>query len=385
MTATPSICIAYLGNALNDTRINNLANSLEQDGIAVKVISFDWTTQGFKSIIGNRTVHKLTKTKFSLKYYLKFARILIKDLYRTKADIYIAEDIYTLPFVYYAAKFRRKCIYYNSRELYPFLAGLRNKKYVQLAIKLIERYFIKKVNLVLATGKMDAQFLEQYYKITNTLVIRNLPILKDAGEKINLREKFGIDKSSLILLYQGVILEGRGLKETITAIKDFEKIHLVVIGDGVKKQEYEKLTSELSLQTRVHFIGTVSQEELINYTSSADLGLALIKNISLSYYYALPNKLFEYIVAGIPVIVSDLPQMNDIVLTYRVGYSINFENECALKELLAHICENEEELKSFTSNLDKARRSLNWQIEYSGVKSLLLKPITNSLNNGNGK
>ena len=91
------------------------------------------------------------------------------------SDIFVAEDVYTLPLVTFYAKLKRKKVYYNCRELYPFLAGLRNKKIVQAIIRSVERFFIKRVDLVLTTGEMDAQFIQQYYKITNVIVLRNLP------------------------------------------------------------------------------------------------------------------------------------------------------------------------------------------------------------------
>ncbi len=366
------ICIAFLGNAFNDTRVTNLTNSLIQDSCKVNVISFDWTSDSTEDILGDISVYKLDKSTSSIKFYLSFLSILRRSLSKVKADIYIAEDVYTLPLAVFFAKLRGKKVYYNCRELYPFLAGLRNKRVVQNIIKFVERSFIKRVDLVLTTGEMDAQFIQHYYKITNTLVIRNLPIIKQPSRKVALKQKFGIPAEHKILLYQGVIFEGRGIDKVIIAIKYLPNVHLILLGDGVKKSAYQKLADDIGVSLRVHFAGTASQDDLINYTVEAEIGLALIENISLSYYYALPNKLFEYIAAGVPVLSSNLPQMKLIVDKYKVGRAINIDsNETVAKEIKSML-EDGEELETFKQNAKTAAAELNWDVEYSSVRSKLL-------------
>ncbi len=365
-----SVCISFLGNALNDTRVSNLTASLEEQGNRVNVISFDWTTPDFETINGSTTVYKLDKKGSSLKYYFNFLKLLSKSLSKTNADIFIAEDVYTLPLVSFYGKLKRKRVYYDCRELYPFLAGLRNKKITQTIIRAVERLFIKRVDMVLTVGEMDAQFIQQYYKITNVTVLRNLPRIRVPDEDINLREKLSIPEDSKILLYQGVLLEGRGLAKTIKAIKNLDKVHFLILGEGVERTNLENLAEELGISGRIHFMGTISQSELINYTVKADIGLSLIENISLSYYYALPNKLFEYIAAGVPVICSDMPQMKQIIDDYKVGKCISFETDQDLGEIISSLINNSDLLDEYSKNAGEASKELNWNIEFVKVKSL---------------
>ena len=329
------ICIAYLGNPFNDSRITNLKNSLEQDGCIVKVISFDWTTPNFKTIRGDISVFKLKKRKFSLLFYLTFAARLKFELFKTNANIYFAEDVYTLPFVTFFAKFHRAKFYYNSRELYAFTGGLRNRNIVQSILKQLESFFIHKADLVLTTGEMDSEFIHKFYGISNSVVIRNIPIKRQPDKIVNLKEELGINNDCKILIYQGVLLECRGLKLIINALASLPNTHFVIIGDGFLKDELLALSNKLQVANRVHFLGMIKQDELINYTAAGDIGLAIIENISISYYHALPNKLFEYIMAGLPVISSNLPQMEKIVYQYKIGEVIDPENpkeiETALK------------------------------------------------------
>ena len=370
MSNKQSVCIGFLGNAFNDTRVSNLYQSLTESGLNVNVISFDWTTPDFKDISGNISVYKLDKSQSSVKYYANFIKILFRNIRIDRSDIYVSEDVYTLPIMTILAKFKKKKIYYDCRELYPFLAGLRNKKIVQMFIRVIERIFIKRVDMVITTGPMDAQFIQHYYKITNPIVLRNLPKHKQDIIPVDLREILSIPQDNKILLYQGVIFEGRGISKTIEALPGLDRVHFVLLGSGNKRKEYEQLAARLNVSNRVHFMGTVSQSELINYTTSADFGMSLIENISLSYYYALPNKMFEYIAAGVPVISSALPQMKDIIDTYKVGWVINIDQNC-IEEKLKSIIYADYDKDEMRRILVDASEELNWDKEFAKTGNAL--------------
>lgn len=367
------ICIAYLGNPFHDTRITNLKSSLEENKHEVNIIGFDWTTPDFKTYRDkNIVVYKLTKTKISILFYAAFKIQLLKELFKTKADLFFAEDIYTLPFVKFRTFFNKAKVYYNSRELYAFLGGLRNRKVIQTILTQIEKVFIHHVNLVLTTGEMDSEFLHKFYGISNTLVLRNLPKLKSPNEKIDLRKKLSLPPETRILLYQGVLLDGRGIELVIKNLPKIKNSVFVILGAGEKREKWEKLAEEINVKNRVFFLGNISQDKLINYTASADLGVCLIENISVSYYHALPNKLFEYIMAGLPVISSALPQMKKIVEDYEVGEYIDLDKDQNISSVINSMLENENKLKLYKKNCTEASKELNWDVEFGKVKELLL-------------
>lgn len=372
MNPQRKICIAFLGNALHDSRIVNLTNSLKDDGCSVSVISFDWFISSQNYFDDEIKIYKLVKGKFSLFFYLHFALILIRELFRSKSEIYFAEDLYTLPFVTTIAKLKGAKVYYNSRELYAFLGGLRNRPILQSVVKQIEKFFIRKVDLVLTTGEMDSAFLEKFYGIDNTLVIRNIPLFQTPSAKIDFRKMYRISDDKMILLYQGVLLEGRGVPLIMRAMVKLPQTILIMLGDGEQKSNFQKLAKELNIAERVIYAGTINQRELMNYTAGADIGLSLIENISISYYHALPNKLFEYIMAGLPVICSDLPQMKKIVETYQVGESIDIEMEDNIYSVLKRWIENPVLLSTYKINCERASKELNWQEEYKRARIKLL-------------
>ena len=372
MSNPQKVSIVFLGNAQHDSRITNLSNSLKEDGCKVSIISFDWFISSENFSNDELKIFKLTKGKFSLFFYLRFALILIRELFKTNADLYFAEDLYTLPFVTAIAKLKRAKVYYNSRELYAFLGGLRNRPFLQSIVTRVEKFFITKVDLVLTTGEMDSEFIEKFYGIKNTPVIRNIPLLQTPSAKIDFRKLYNIPDDKLILLYQGVLLEGRGVPMIMRTMVKLTKTVLVILGDGEQKNNFQKLAQQLNISERVFYTGTIGQRELINYTAGGDVGLSLIENISVSYYHALPNKLFEYIMAGLPVLCSDLPQMKKIVEEYKVGESISVENENNIYFTLKRWSESPELLKSYRNNCLLAAQKLNWQEEYKKSRKRLL-------------
>ena len=365
-------CITFLGNPYLDSRIVNLIDSLKANNVKVKVIAFDWQTPDFATVKGDVTIYKLTKQRFSAFFYLKFILLLFKALKKIKADYYFAEDIYVLPTTSFFAKRRKAKLYYNSRELYSHIGGLKDKRSVQMLISLVEKFYINKPDYVLVTGELDAEYLTHIYGITNTLLLRNLPSFNKPEEKIDFRSQFNIPKENLILLYQGVLLKGRGISLVLKALQKLQDVVFIIIGEGVYRRDFESEAKELGVDDRVFFLGAIEHGRLLQYTAGADVGVALIENISLSYFYALPNKLFEYIMAEVPVLVTNLPQMKSIVEDYGVGEFITAEEPEMIVNIIRKWQKSPEILKSYKENCIVASTELNWQVEFDKIKELLL-------------
>ena len=371
MSSEKIATIAFLGNIDYDTRCLNLFNSLEQKGYNVNFIGFDWLTENFSTQKGKKTIYKLNKGFLSLTYYFNFIYKLKWNLFRSKASLFFAEDIYTLPFVVIFARMKKAKVLYDSRELFGHLAGLKNKKIIQQILGWIENKFIAKVDYVIVTGTMDEEYIMDEYGLENTIVLRNLPVYRKPEKKINLKEKLFIRADKKILIYQGVILQGRGLHPIFNVLKELPNCVLVILGSGEFEEYYKDLADKMNLHSQVFFLGKVSQNELLNYTAAADVGLSLIENISLSYNYALPNKLFEYIMAEIPVIVSKLPQMMEIVMDYNVGEVVDLDNQDELISTINLLIENEELYSNYKTNCESASKQLNWDNEIDTLFSVL--------------
>jgi glycosyltransferase involved in cell wall biosynthesis len=156
-------------------------------------------------------------------------------------------------------------------------------------------------------------------------VLTNLPIKKEIPQnRTMIHDMLGLEKDTKIVMYQGSFLINNGLDDIIRAFAGVEKkAVLVLAGSGSEKDSLVRLTEETGLSDRVFFIGPFSHAELIRYTVCADIGLCLIRNSGKSYYYSAPNKMFEFIQAGVPQIASDFPEMKKYVSGMNTGINID--------------------------------------------------------------
>jgi glycosyltransferase involved in cell wall biosynthesis len=142
-------------------------------------------------------------------------------------------------------------------------------------------------------------------------------------------------------------------------------------------EKLQKIVSDLKLEERVKFIGKVPFEKLLQYTRHADLGLTLDKDTNVNYRYSLPNKLFDYIHAGVPVLASDLIEIKKIINKYNVGDCINNHDPQHIADKINHILGNESTLIMWKKNCKIAAENLNWELEEKqliGVYEKFIKP-----------
>jgi glycosyltransferase involved in cell wall biosynthesis len=204
-------------------------------------------------------------------------------------------------------------------------------------------------------------------------VIRNLPFRKlaKAAPEFRLRKQ-----SEKIILYQGVLNMGRGLEMAIKAMQYTENTVLVIIGQGDVETELKELTRSLGLAERVTFTGRISPDKLFDYTVQADLGISLEEDLGLNYRFALPNKVFDYIQAGVPLLVSDLPELKSLVLQYDVGAINNSKTSAELGVLFNHILGDEAKIQAWKLNLKKAAAELCWENEEQKLVNLYQNAIS---------
>lgn len=167
-------------------------------------------------------------------------------------------------------------------------------------------------------------------------VVLNSPVLlldeKGSSKypKDYLRHKYVIDPTEMIFIYVGILGRGRGIENLVDVFSKLKGVHIVFIGFG----EFEELIiKQATLYSNIHFHTAVAHEDVVNVICSADVGLCMIGNVSLSDYYCLPNKLFEYCFAGIPVIASDFPDIMDVVNKYELGVCCGQDKESIQKAI----------------------------------------------------
>lgn len=373
MNNKSKISIGYLGNLYFDTRCYNLFYSLKENGHQVVFNGFDWLTPGFETISKDEIkVDKLNKSGTSLLFYIRFAVRLLKNLYKQKSDIIIAEDVYSLPFCTIISVLRRAKLFYDSREVYTEIPALNDKLLVKYLIKLIEGFCIKMTSLIYTTGRMDSEYIEKLYSLRKTEVLRNLPLYKkEILPDVEFKERLK-NNASFNLVYQGIIVKGRGIEKYFEMLQYLENCGLVLLGGGEHEDYYKKLANQMNVAERVIFAGKIPQEKLLSYTACCDLGVSIIDADSLNSIYALPNKMFEYIMAGVPVLINNLPQMAEIINTYKVGFITEKCNRTEILKIIESISQNADMRTELKNNCSKAAEVLNWQKEFQTIYNYFL-------------
>jgi glycosyltransferase involved in cell wall biosynthesis len=193
------------------------------------------------------------------------------------------------------------------------------------------------------------------------------------------REELGVNSDDFLLILQGGgINVDRGGEELIEAIAGIGKVSLLVVGDGDSVQLLKEKVIRLKIENRVHFFPKVPWIEMMRYTRTADAGVSLDKNTNLNYSFSLPNKLFDYIAAGIPVIASDLPEVKRIVLGNDCGTIISEVSPSEIIKAIEGFKQNTFMFSELKENAVNASKTINWESESVKIKDLY-KVILDSL------
>ncbi len=192
--------------------------------------------------------------------------------------------------------------------------------------------------------------------------VRNIPEFQPVPHSDFLRQTYGIPLQNKIGIYQGMIFEGRGLKEILTAAKDITNLSLVFVGDGPLLPELKQMARNFAMAHRVVFTGLVPFQQLKQYTASADFGFTVISGKGLSYYHALPNKLFEYIQAEIPVIGSNYPEIAAIIDQEQIGLTVDPTNSAEISQAILQMLDTTV-YEQFKFRLKKIAQKYTWREE----------------------
>jgi len=187
---------------------------------------------------------------------------------------------------------------------------------------LIEYACLKYVDLIIVVSESIADWYQIHYDIRRPVVVLNVPPRRDLRSSNIFREQLGIKKDQKILIYQGILASGRGVSMILDAFKvrNDDRVVVVFMGYGPMVAD---ITEAARQNLNIFFHPAVSPDIVLDYTSSADVGISLIENTCLSYFYSMPNKLFEYAMAGLPVLVSNMKDMSELVQKNKIGSVID--------------------------------------------------------------
>ena len=258
--------------------------------------------------------------KKSFLFYAEFNIRLFFLLLFSSADRIWANDTDTTLASFLASKLKRVQYTQDLHELFPEVPEVTNRKFVKAIWTKIEDWIFPHIK----DGYTVCQSIADYYKKRynlNLKVLRNVPYFRPYKGK---QKEFSSFKDKKIILYQGAVNEGRGIEWIIDAMPFINNAIFVIIGGGDIENEIRKRIAEKGVENKVVMMGRIPFSELEKYTLSADLGVCLLKEKGLSYYYSLPNRIFDFMHAHVPILATQFPEIEKIVVNYRTGRVINY-------------------------------------------------------------
>jgi glycosyltransferase involved in cell wall biosynthesis len=359
------VVLAVTNDIVTDNRLHKIANTLINNGYRVTIAGrkFSYSQNLFSRPYKTRRFKLWFNRGFV--FYANYNIRLFFYLLRVPVDIVVANDLDTLAACWFAAKLRRKVLIFDSHELFTEVPELVDRSFVKKIWSINEWLFIKGVNFCYTVSNPIQGYYKERYK-KDFLLIRNVGMFRFENNN-----KSGDGQK--IIIYQGAVNKGRGLELMLEAMHYLKEYVLWIIGNGDILNELKQMAIRLKIEDKVVFTGRVSLDSLPEFTLKAHIGISLEEDLGLNYRYALPNKLFDYIQARIPVVVSNLPEMKNLVEQYQVGKVLDGREPHKLSLLIQELIEDEKNTARVKKNLELAARELCWQREEDKVISLYRK------------
>ena len=362
------IANVVLNDFTRDNRVLKVSQSLAADGHDVTVVALHKTDL---DVVEQRDGWRVVRTRIRMGALprgtvfgvLKMAELALRVVWRwRKVDAWHCNDIEAFVLGWCAQRLNpRLQLIYDCHE---FEAERNAKPAVERKmVAWLERRMIRKAAAVLTVSPSIADAYRERYAahgIPEVRLVRNIPEPKppqDGQAPDHFRSRFGIPENDFIALYQGAFTHNRGLETALDAMRGLEGtgIHLVLMGYG-PLQPLVDATAEALPHVHVH--PAVAYEDVLEHTRSADVGLVSVKPTCLSYLYCLPNKLFEYLLAGVPVLANDLPDCRALIEEYHVGQVVEADTAEGWRKALQRL--QAEGTEGFQHGLRDAGGALSW-------------------------
>jgi glycosyltransferase involved in cell wall biosynthesis len=266
-------------------------------------------------------------------------------------DIVCGCDLDTLPAAVLAAKLKNKKAVYDAHEYFPESPELIGRPAKQRIWKTIEKLLVPHVHAMYTVTPSLAKLFRSKYK-TDCRVIANLPVKETA-----------LPSEGKYLLYQGAVNIGRGLNEMLLVMLSISDMPLYIAGDGDERPHVEFSVSELKLNSKVKLLGRKTPAALRELTRAACIGINLLENRGLSYYYSLGNKTFDYIQAGIPQVMIGFPEYISLNEKYNIGIVVDELSVEKIEAAIRKLLEDKMLYARLQQNCLTAREVLCWENE----------------------
>ena len=362
--------VSVINDLVTDNRVNKTCMALIECGYDVTLVgrklsnSLPIPNWSFKTIR-----FKMIFKKGPLFYFFFNLRLFFVGLIN-KTDLFYANDLDTLAPMFLLSKLKKKPLIYDSHELFCEVPELKASRIKKSIWQKLEGYIIPKLKTCITVNDSIAKIYEAKYNVP-FYIIRNISDF-DQSFIPKSRVQLSLPEDKKIILLQGAgINVDRGAEELIDAMEFVQNALLYIIGNGdVWKNLKQKVSFNKSIQNKVVLINKLPKSELINYTFNADIGLSIDKNTNLNYLYSLPNKIFDYIQAEIPILASRLPEIENIILQYKIGDFIDDHNPKTIANKLNEMLYSQQ-LSSYKKYLAIAKKEITWKSEKEKLLTII--------------
>lgn len=294
--------------------------------------------------------------------------------YKSTHILLYANDLDTLIPNYILSKLFHLPIVYDAHELFTEVPELQYKSIKKKIWQSIEKKIIPTLPFAITVNESIARIYQQKYH-TLFYVIRNLSSVQQPSY-VKSRTELNLPTNKKIIILQGTGINiHRGAEELVEAMQYLnENYLLLIIGGGDVFDTLKKLVQQYALSQKVKIYDRMPADELYHYTCCADLGISIDKADYLNYLYSLPNKIFSYIHAHIPILASRLPEIEKIINQYQIGMFIDNHQPTHIADKIQEALHHPLYLQ-WKQNTYKASKELNWNIEKEKLKTILQKHI----------
>lgn len=347
------IITSAFSNLYTDQRIEKVCRTLHENGYTIELIGNNWG--GAEPMSRPYPFSRIELVSKSLKTaYFEFNWELYREL-KKKADqntILHANDLDALLPNYFLAKKLNIPLIFDSHEIFSEMPAIQGKMSQKLW-RYLEKKLIPDIKFMMTASGSYAKWFKNKYGV-NPVVVQNSP------RKLHFNQEIP-NNYPKIILYQGAINPFRGIDKAILAMHHLENVIFKIAGDGPMKKTYEELVIKENLQQKVQFLGKLLPEDLRKITLTVDCGMSIEENGGESYFYSLPNKVLDCIQARVPVILSNLPEMQSIKNQFDVGEIIRDHEPSTIAESIQSVLNKGR--KNYQPELEKAANILCWENE----------------------
>lgn len=354
--------VSVINDLVTDQRVHKSCLALRKSGFEVLLVG----RQMHKSPVLPARPYACRRMKLIFEkgplFYAEFNLRLFFFLLLKRADLYLSNDLDTLLPNFLISRLKRKPLVFDSHEYFTGTPELADRPFVRKIWKAIETFIVPRLTEMITVNDSIAGLFYDEYGI-KAKVIRNIPQRFQPFEKPD-RSELSMPENNKILVLQGSGINiQRGAEEMVQAMAFLPGFHLLIIGGGDVIDQLHKLSESLGISERVQFLPRMQYAEMMAYTINADLGITLDKATNINYRFSLPNKLFDYIQAGIPVLASPLPEIKKIIEAYDIGsFIVNHKPENianAIKDAFSNV----ERFEKWKINTKRAAKELSWEKE----------------------